>query len=213
MRSWGSVVCQRRPRALRISSMPPPSLPEKYPQKALSVREAEPLGGVGDEARPAALGWGGGGQGRTAAAAALGTPAGLAQQANGVMALLAQCLFRRLVGFAVPMRGINYTAPLGSQSQAGLKPSSVEIQNNGSLLKSEEIGDYKSVSRGPSGDQEARAPFVGLPLAALGASFKEFRSQVRTYVKRYLGQAVLSTRNHQHFSWSPVSTTGNQNIG
>lgn len=80
-----------------------------------------------------------------------GIPAGLAWQADGVMPPPAWCLFRRLVGFAVPLRGIKNIAPLSSQGQVCLKSSSVETQNNDSSLKLERVLDiYKSMRGGPS---------------------------------------------------------------
>lgn len=47
-----------------------------------------------------------------------GTPAVLAQQADGVRLPPACCLFRRLVGFAVPRREIKILLLWGSQGQA-----------------------------------------------------------------------------------------------
>ena len=80
-----------------------------------------------------------------------GTPAGLAQQADGVRLPPACCLFRRLVGFAVRRREIKNIASLGSQGQACLKLSSMETKNNGPSLKPESgLGISKSVRTGPS---------------------------------------------------------------
>ena len=56
------------------------------------------------------------------------------------------------MGFAVPRREIKNIASLGSQGQACLKLSSVEIKNNGASLKPESgLGIYKSMRRGLPG--------------------------------------------------------------
>lgn len=81
-----------------------------------------------------------------------GTPAGSAQRADGVRLPPAWCLCRQLVGFAVPRREIKNIASLGSQDQACLKLSSVEIKNNGASLKPESgLGISKSMRRGLPG--------------------------------------------------------------
>lgn len=91
-----------------------------------------------------------------AAAPALGTSAGSAQPADGgggdaTSSLMFIQAANRLCRSHIPTREINYNSSSGSSELACLKPSSVEIPNNGLAEIRKGIGDYKSMGSKPLG--------------------------------------------------------------